>query len=133
MTESMARPGFEFTFPGDSMQSPKPLSTVSPPLLPVNDGGGGPSWGLIIPIIMIGLFLLSVVLCLWWHKWRDKRQTLQISRSGNSAFSRSYRSRGPMDSIRDSTRSTTPLRSSLNEKTGSSSLNNMNRNSNFVK
>lgn len=93
-----------------------PPTTVGLP----DDENDGPSWGLIIPIIMIGVFLTSVAVCLWWHKWRDKR-TLHIQRDHNaSSFLRSYRgsksNRSGFDAVRDSTRSTTPLRSSLNEK-----------------
>ncbi|XP_060553384.1 mucin-2-like [Ruditapes philippinarum] len=99
----------------------KPLP---PPATTINHSNGnndGPSWGLIIPIIMIGIFLTSVAVCLWWHKWRDKR-TLHISRDHNSgsSFHRSYRcsrsNRSGFDAVRDSTRSTTPLRGSANEK-----------------
>ena len=94
------------------------------------DDPDGPSWGLIIPIIMIVLFLTGVGLCLWWHKWRDKR-TLHIQRDStmSSAFQRSYRGRSRrngFDAVRDSTRSTIPLRSSLNEKIA-------NNNNNMVK
>jgi len=119
-------------------QPPKgPLPTVHPPssLNDDTDPNKGPSWGLIIPIILIGVFLLSVLLCLWWHNWRHKRRTLHVSRSAN-AFQRSYRSRssgGPLDSVRDSTRSTTPLRSSLNEKAMKSARNNLNKNTSTVK
>ncbi|XP_053394865.1 uncharacterized protein LOC123524408 isoform X2 [Mercenaria mercenaria] len=108
--------------------------TLPPPRTTVNhssDDNGGPSWGLIIPIIMIGIFLASVAICLWWHKWRDKR-TLHIHRdhSSGSSFLRSYRgqrsNRSGFDAVRDSTRSTTPLRNSLNEKIA-------NNNNNIVK
>ncbi|KAL4236864.1 hypothetical protein ACF0H5_005249 [Mactra antiquata] len=93
-----------------------------------NDSRSGPSWGLIIPIIMIGVFLISVALCLWWHKWRDKR-TLHLPRSGHhgSSFHRSYRrsSHSGSYAIRDSNRSTTPLRNSLNEKIATNNNNNV--------
>ena len=87
---------------------------------PRNDGiDNGPSWGLIIPILMILLFLACVAFCLYWHKWRDKRTgASQRDITSGSSFHRSYRGsscRG-VDTIRDSTRSTTPLRSSANEK-----------------
>lgn len=98
-----------------------PPSSVSP-LYDIN----GPSWGLIIPIGMIGVFLISVALCLWWHKWRDKR-TQRLQRDAGSSFHRSYRSsrsaRSGFDAVRDSTRSTTPLRRSLNEKIANNNKN----------
>ena len=94
------------------------------PSSPSNNVGGGndgPSWGLIIPILMIGLFLACVAFCLYWHKWRDKRsQRDQTGTTPASSFHRSYRgsrSNRGVDTIRDSMRSTTPLRSSVNEKT----------------
>ena len=108
----------------------KPLP---PPATTINHSdrnNDGPSWGLIIPIIMIGVFLTCVAVCLWWHKWRDKR-TLHIHRDSRSSFHRSYRgsrsNRSGFDAVRDSTRSTTPLRSSGNEKIAKGS------NNNFVK
>ena len=92
------------------------------PTTPANkdddDGIDGPSWGLIIPIILICVFLIGVGLCLWWNKWRDKR-VLHVHRD-NHSFQRSYRgsrsARNNLDAIRDSTRSTLPLRNSLNDK-----------------
>ena len=110
--------------------SSKLIVTRTFPTLPVspraddNSGGDGPSWGLIIPILLIVLFLLCVGFCLYWHKWRDRRsqRDQKDATKGSSSFYRSYRgsrsSRG-VDTIRDSTRSTTPLRSSLNEKVNS--------------
>ena len=89
-----------------------------------NVGGGndGPSWGLIIAILMVVLFLAGVAFCLYWHKWRDKRsQRYQADGTSGTSFQRSYRgskSNRGVDTVRDSTRSITPLslRSSLNEK-----------------
>ncbi|KAK3592884.1 hypothetical protein CHS0354_004109 [Potamilus streckersoni] len=76
------------------------------------DSHDGPSWGLIIPIIMIGVFLLCVAGCLYWHKWRDRRRRALNRRNRNPpTFARGYHgaaSRG-VETIRNSTRSTTPL------------------------
>ncbi|KAH3695403.1 uncharacterized protein LOC127862293 [Dreissena polymorpha] len=122
----------------DSSKPPTSLKlpvSLSPPAGSDDGTGSGPSWGLIIPIILIGIFLVCVVLCLWWHKWRDKR-TLQMRNT--SAFQRSYRTRsssGRQDAVRDSTRSTAPLRNSISEKISSSGSteSGTNRNSNIVK
>ena len=94
------------------------LPTTSPKNS-IDDISIGPSWGLIIPILMIVVFLACVAVCLYWHKWRGKRSAaMQRDITSGSSFHRSYRGsscRG-VDTIRDSTRSTTPLRNSLNEK-----------------
>ena len=97
-------------------------TSPSSPSNNVGDGNDGPSWGLIIPILLIGLFLVCVAFCLYWHKWRDKRPAGdQTGPNAALSFQRSYRgskSNRGMDTMRDSTRSTTPLRSSVrsNEK-----------------
>ena len=95
----------------------------TPPSSPSNNDGSGndsPSWGLIIAILMIVVFLAGVSICLYWHKWRKKRsQRNQTGATPRTSFKRSYRgsrtNRG-MDSVRNSTKSTIPLRNSLNEK-----------------
>lgn len=81
-----------------------------------NDGDDGSiiSWGLVIPIILIGVFLVCVASCLYWHSWRDKnRNQHNVDRSVNTSFERFSRSTGRtptrVDYVRGSTRSTTPL------------------------
>ena len=48
-------------------------TSPSSPSNNIGDGNDGPSWGLIIPILLIGFFLVCVAFCLYWHKWRNKR------------------------------------------------------------
>ncbi|KAL3869718.1 hypothetical protein ACJMK2_042367 [Sinanodonta woodiana] len=72
----------------------------------------GPSWGMIIPIIMIGVFLLCVAGCLYWHKWRDRRRRALNRRNRTPpTFVRGYHGAASIgvETIRNSTRSTTPL------------------------
>lgn len=111
----------------------KALTTNSTLIPPTGNEDDGPSWGLIIPIIMIGAFLITVTACVWYNKLRDKR-TLHFHREQSmTAFHRSYRgsrsARSGFDAVRDSTRSTTPLRSSQSEKISKNNnyLNNINK------
>ncbi|XP_063413965.1 uncharacterized protein LOC134696215 [Mytilus trossulus] len=81
-----------------------------------DDGDSAISWGLIVPIVLIGVFLACVAGCLYWHQWRDKRRSNHhsVDRSVNTSFDRFSRVIGrtptsQIDYVRGSTRSTTPL------------------------
>lgn len=82
----------------------------------IENGDSSISWGLIVPIILIALFLVGVAVCLYWRSFRHKnaRSTQQgVDRSVNTSFERFSRGSGRtpsgVDYVRASIRSTTPL------------------------
>ena len=109
-----------YSTPSDVAAARTDPTSSSPPYVN-NDGSGNdsPSLGLIIAIAMIVVFLIGVSVCLYWHKWRNKRSQRHQTDGTRTSFKRSYRgsrtSRG-VDTVRHSTKSTTPLRNSPNEK-----------------
>ena len=81
-----------------------------------DNGDSTISWGLIVPIILIALFLVGVAVCLYWRSFRYKgiRSTQRsVDRSVNTSFERFSRGSGRIplgaDYVRASIRSTTPL------------------------
>ena len=81
-------------------------------------GGGGGSgareglWniGLLLPLVVIGLFLVVVASCLLWHKLQTRRRRHKCQARGPECGVTSfYRSHDIADDWRSSTRSTTPL------------------------
>ena len=76
------------------------------------------SLGLIIPLILICVFLILVAMYHWWNQCKKQRifhiqhETLSFWR----CYGRSRSARNNLGTIRDSTRSTIPLRSNIKEK-----------------
>ncbi|OWF46204.1 uncharacterized protein LOC110456031 [Mizuhopecten yessoensis] len=91
---------------------PRP-ETTNPP----DDDSGDSSWGIVVPIVLVGLFIVSVIVFLYCHYMRKKQQQGPPDAANTSLgrFSRSLvgSSTTGIDYVRCSTRSTTPLRSSL--------------------
>lgn len=95
----------------DSNAFPNP-TTTSPP-----DDSGDSSWGIIVPVVLVGFFIAGVIVFLYCHYIQRKRQDgpPDTTNTSLSRFSRSLvgSSTTGIDYVRSSTRSTTPLRSSL--------------------
>ena len=79
-------------------------------------------WGVIIPVLLIVVFLVTVTGCLLWHTWINRRRNPEpVDQTPDaekivSRFKRSKRSwKNTSDFVRGSTRSTTPLRSSTGD------------------
>ncbi|XP_060072274.1 uncharacterized protein LOC132552150 [Ylistrum balloti] len=99
------------------------LDMASPDAIPTQETTGPPddsddsNWGIIVPIVLVGLFIVSVIVFLYCHYIRRKRQESppDTTNTSLSRFSRSLvgSSTTGIDYVRSSTRSTTPLRSSL--------------------
>lgn len=91
-------------------------TTTRGPLTPLDGDPSGHdvSWGLILPIVFVGLFLICVAACLYWHNWRDKRRLQGEATVPNLSLSTFSRTNPSSDEwktdLRCSTRSTTPLR-----------------------
>ncbi|XP_033737238.1 uncharacterized protein LOC117325245 isoform X2 [Pecten maximus] len=86
--------------------------TTNPP-----DDSGNSDWGIIVPVVLVGLFVAGVIVFLYCHYIQRKRQDgpPDTTNTSLSRFSRSLvgSSTTGIDYVRSSTRSTTPLRSSL--------------------
>ncbi|XP_062576366.1 uncharacterized protein LOC134238261 [Saccostrea cucullata] len=88
---------------------------------PKDDTGDGAvvGWGVIIPVLLIVVFLVTVTICLLWHTWINRRRTSNSTEKTpdtekmSKRFKRSIKNTS--DFVRGSTRSTTPLRSSVIE------------------
>ena len=80
------------------------------------------SVGIVVPITLIIIFLIGVFACLYWHSRKDHaRNNTASDKSVNTSFgrfTRSFTSRNTsmMDHVRESTRSTMPLRDSMKDR-----------------
>lgn len=84
----------------------------------VNEDGAVVSWGVIIPVILIVVFLVTVTTCLLWHTWINRRRTnVSVDKTPDANIGGRFKrgNKNTSDFVRGSTRSTTPLRSSVRE------------------
>lgn len=84
-----------------------------------SNDGAVVGWGVIIPVLLIVMFLVTVTGCLLWHTWINRRQSSEPTDQtpdASKTISRFRRStKNTSDYVRGSTRSTTPLRSSIGD------------------